>query len=126
MTDLSDRHIRTDVTMQAVSRDGSIHLLFSEEDTQTKQLRPAFTSNFMMGAGDAMRFSTLLADLAFEADTGLKAVGPTLKAELMERHRRTLTKRLEVMLNSLRERKKVSNFALSKEMVETCLKEVMG
>jgi hypothetical protein len=123
---LTDRQIRTDVQMQAVARDGQVHLLFSEEDTQTKQLRPAYTANFLMPAGDALRFSTLLADLAFEADTGLKAAGPALKAELIERHRRTLTRRLEVVMNSQREQRTVSNHKLAKEMVEICLKEVLG
>lgn len=124
--DLADRQIRTDVQMQVVSRDRQIHLLFSEEDTQSKQLRPAYTSNFLMPADAALRFSTLVADLAFEADTGLKAAGPALKAELIERHRRTLTKRLEVVLNSQREQRTVSNYKLAKELVEICLKEVLG
>lgn len=125
MNDLADRQIRTDIDMQVVARDKQIHLLFSEQDSQTKQKRPAYTANFLMSAPDALRFSTLVADLAFEADTGLKAAGPALKAELMDKHRRTLTRRLEVVMNSQREQRTVSNYKLAKEMVEICLKEVL-
>ena len=71
-----DRHIRTDITMQVVARDGQIHLLFSEAD-QT----PAFTSNFMLDASDALTMSSLIADLAFEADSGLR-IPEAQKAEL--------------------------------------------
>ena len=125
MTDLTDRHIRTDVQMQAVARDKQIHLLFSEEDSQTKELRPAFTSNFLMSADQALAFSTLVADLAFEADTGLKAVGPALKAELADRHRTKLTQRLSVMLGTLREKRTLSNEKLAQRLVEICLREVL-
>lgn len=124
MTDLSDRQIRTDVQMQAVARDGQVHLLFSEQDLQTKQLRPAYTANFLMQAPDALTLSTLLADLAFEADTGLKPVGPALKAELVERHRRILTRRLEIVLRGKREQKTVSHALLAKDIVEIMLREV--
>lgn len=126
MSDVLDRQIRTDIQMQAVARDQQIHLLFSEEDPQTRGLRPAFTSNFLMAPQDALAFSTLLADLAFEADTGMKAAGPALKAELIDRHRATLTRRLEVMLNSQREKKKVSNAQLAQQLVETCLSAVFN
>lgn len=61
---------------------------------------------------------------AFEARDGIKPVGNTLKAELVERHRMTLTTRIAVMLNSLREDKTKSNGALAKTLVDTCLSEV--
>lgn len=124
--ELTDRHIRTDVSMSVAARDRQIHLLFSEEDTQTKQLRPAFTSNFLMTAEQALAFSTLVADLAFEADTGLKAAGPAIKAELAERHRAKLTQRLTVVLGSRREKKAMSNGALARELVDICLKEILS
>lgn len=121
---LADRQIRTDIDMQVVARDKQVHLLFSEEDSQTKQKRPAYTANFLMPAAEALRFSALVADLAFEADTGLKAAGPTLKAELIERHRKTLTRRLEVVFNSTREKKTTSNAQLAKQITEILLHEV--
>lgn len=66
-----------------------------------------------------------LVDAVYELRGDLKPAGSAMKHELMERHRRTLTKRLEVVLNSMRERRKVSNFQLSKELVEICIKEIL-
>lgn len=126
MTELADRQIRTDVSMHVAARDKLIHLLFSEEDQQTKQPRPAYTSNFLMSAEQALAFSTLVADLAFEADTGLKAAGPALKAELMDRHRTTLITRLSVILNSQREKKTINNRSLARQLVDVCLSEVFA
>lgn len=126
MSNLTDRQIRTDVQMQAVARAGEVHLLFSEEDSQTKQMRPAYTANFLMTAQQGLQLAGLLADLAFEADTSLKPVGPALKAELVERHRIKLTKRIEVVMNSTREKRKVSNRQLAQQLVEIALKEVFS
>lgn len=122
---IGERVIRTDIEMQVVARDKQIHLLFNERD-QHGEARPAYTPNFLMDASSALSFSTLLADLAFEADTGLKAAGPALKAELMDRHRVTLTNRISVMLNSLREKKTTSNRGLAKQLVDVMLSEVFS
>lgn len=122
---IAERVIRTDITMQAVARDSSIHLLFSEQN-QVGERVPAYTANFLLSAGDALMFSTLLADLAFEAETSLKPAGPAIKAELMERHRVKLVDRLAVVLNSTRERKTVNNRQLAKNMVDICLSEIFS
>lgn len=122
---IAERVIRTDIEMQVVARDGSIHLLFSELD-QAGQKQPAYTSNFLLSAGDALLFSTLLADLAFEAETGLKPAGSAVKAELIERHRVTLLDRLTVVLNSQRERKTINNRQLSKKLLDIVFAEVFS
>jgi hypothetical protein len=124
MSNQFDREIRTDIEMVVAARDRQVHLLFSEEDTQTKEKRPAFTSNFLMSAEQALQFSTLVADLAFEADTGLKAAGPAIKSELIDRHREKLTNRLAVIMNSQREKRTISNRKLAKQLVDVCLSEV--
>lgn len=67
-----------------------------------------------------------LVDLAFEADTGLKPVGDTLKADLIQRHREKLTTRLALILNSQRENKVVSNGKLSIQLVDICLTEIFS
>lgn len=121
---MTDRIIRTDVFMQPVARDGAIHLLFSEKDHQTGEMRPTAVDNMLIPAADALTLSTVVADLAFEADTGLKAAGPALKAELIERHRKTLTDRIAVVLNSQRERKTVTNRQLARKLVDLALSEV--
>ena len=122
---ISERVIRTDIEMQVAARDGQIHLLFNEQNKAGESV-PAYTPNFLLSASDALQFSTLLADLAFEAETGLKAAGPALKAELMDRHRTTLVNRLTVMLNSTREKKTTSNRGLAKQMVDTMMAEVFS
>ncbi len=118
-----DRQIRTDIEMQVAARTGEVHLLFNEKD-QAGNARPAFTSNFLLSASDALALSTLIADLAFEAETSLKPAGDVLKAELVDRHRVTLINRLTVMLNSTREKKTTSNRGLAKQIVDICLAEV--
>lgn len=125
MTDIGERVIRTDIEMRVAARDGQIHLLFDEKN-QAGELVPAYTPNFLMSASDALTFSTLLADLAFEAETGLKAAGSAVKAELIERHRAKLADRLTVVLGSVRERKTTSNRKLAKQMVDIVLAEVFS
>jgi predicted ATP-dependent Lon-type protease len=122
---IAERVIRTDISMQAAARDGSIHLLFSEQDQAGKPV-PAFTSNFLLSASDALVFSTLLADLAFEAETSLKPAGDVVKAELIERHRVKLVDRLSVVLNSTRERKTTTNRALAKQLIDICMAEIFN
>jgi len=65
-------------------------------------------------------------DAVYEANPLMKGAGWTAKQEMLDRHRRTLIKRLEVVLNSTREKKKVGNARLAQELVEICLKEVMA
>jgi len=125
MTELTNRQIRTDIEMQVVARDGDIHFLFNEKNQQGESV-PAYTANFLMSASDALACSTLLADLAFEVETGLKSVGNTLKAELVDRHRVTLNNRVTTMLGSLREKGDVSNKALALQLVDTMLSEIFS
>lgn len=125
MTDSLDREIRTDVFMHVVARDKLIHLLFSEEDKQTKELRATVTGNMLLSPGDALTFSAQLADLAFEADTGLKAPH-AVKEELIARHRSKLRERMRVVLNSQREKRTISNAELARKLVDICMSEVFS
>ena len=126
MTDatIADRVIRTDISMSVVARDGSIHLLFSEQD-QTGQPRPAYIANFLMSAGDALTMSSLIADLAFQEDTSLRMPN-AMKEELVQRHRKTLLDRISVVLNSQREKKTISNRSLAQQLVDIMSKEVFS
>ena len=109
--------------MSVAARDKMIHFLFNEQD-QNGGTQPAYTPNFMLSTSDAMLLATLLTDLAFEEDTGLKPAGNVVKAELMDRHRQTLTDRLTVVLNSTREKKTTSNRGLAKQIVDICMVEI--
>lgn len=121
---MTDRHIRTDVEMQVAARDAQIHLLFSERDANGSPV-PAFTSNFLMDASKALVFSSLLADLAFEVDSGLK-IPEAQKAELVQRHRATLMDRITVVLNSTREKKTINNLSLARQLVDIVSHEVFS
>lgn len=126
MTDaIAERVIRTDITMAVAARDGQIHLLFNEKNQQGEAV-PAYTPNFLLSASDALAFSTLLADLAFEAETSLKPASSALKAELIERHRVKLVDRLHVVMNSQRERRTVTNRQLAKKVLDIVFAEVFS
>lgn len=67
-----------------------------------------------------------LIDYAYEQRSDLKPAGGAVKHEMIERHRRLLTQRLAVMLNSQREKKTITNRALAKQIVDVMLKEVFS
>lgn len=64
--------------------------------------------------------------------TAAEKIDPTLKpsillatpADILERHRDTLAQRFAVMLNSMREQKRISNGKLALEMAEVALRVV--
>lgn len=124
--EIGSRQIRTDIEMQVVARDRQVWLLFNEEDRQTHEKKPAHTANFILSAADALTMSALIADLAFEAESGLKSAGSALKAELVERHRVKLVNRLSTVFNSMREKKTTSNRQLAKQVVDICMGEVFN
>lgn len=74
----------------------------------------------------AIAVAMALIDGIYEMRSDLKPAGGAVKHELIERHRRTLTKRLEVIMNSQREKKTTSNALLAKELVEVMLREVFA
>ena len=73
---------------------------------------------------NALDIAEALSKAAFESRDGVKPVGDTLKAEIVERHRKTLYNRLAVVLNSTRENKTISNLNLARQLADICLKEV--
>lgn len=74
----------------------------------------------------AIATAMALIDGIYELRGDIKPAGGAVKHELIERHRKTLTKRLEVVMNSTREKRTVSNHQLAKELVEIALKEVFS
>jgi hypothetical protein len=73
---------------------------------------------------NAIDIACAITDAAFECRDGVKPVSDTLKAELVERHRRTLTNRAELILSSKREDRTMSHRKLAQELIEIFLKEV--
>lgn len=122
MSDLGDREIRADLDMQIVARDKTVFLLFSRKLSDGEQ-KPALTDNMALDPGTALMASQVLADMAYEADSGLK-MPESVKKALVERHRAKLLPRLEVMLNSLREKKTIGNDKLAQQLLDTFCHEV--
>lgn len=75
---------------------------------------------------DAIEMAIHLIDLVYEVRGDLKPAGGAVKHEMIERHRKTLTNRLSIVLNSQRERRKVSNAELAKQITEILLHEVFA
>ncbi len=77
-------------------------------------------------AKDVIDMCMAIIDHAYALRGDLKPAGGAVKHELIERHRRTLTRRIELLMNNKREKKKVSNALLAKETVEVMLREVFA
>lgn len=121
MTALPD-HVVADLQTTIVQRDGKVHLLFSRD--VEGELKSADTNHVLFPAATALDVGQMIIDLAFEADTGLKPLGPAAKAELVKKHRDKLIPRIGLMLNSMREKRTVSNSALARQIMDTVCAEV--
>lgn len=87
-------------------------------------LDPAQIDTWIMDPNECLDISEAMAQASFEAGTGFKPLGDTLKSEIIEKHRMILTQRISTMLNSTREDKRISNGKLAKSFVDTVLKEI--
>lgn len=74
----------------------------------------------------AIHVAMAMIDAVYELRGDLKPAGGAVKHELIERHRRTLTNRINTVLTSTREKRKLSNEALSKQLVDIVLHEVFA
>lgn len=115
-----------DLDMQIVARDGAVILLFSRTNADSGIPSPAMTDNMRMDPATALQASQVLADLAFEADGGLKPIGSAQKAAMVEKHRMVLIPRLATMLGSLRENKRVTNAQLAVQLTDVFCSEVFS
>jgi hypothetical protein len=118
--------IRNDLTMQVAARDGKVILLFSRHHEATNDLVPEKTDHMMLDPQGALLAAECMSAMAFEADTGLKPVGEVLKVELVQKHREKLAPRLALMLNSMRENKRITNQQLAKQMLDAFCSEVFS
>lgn len=117
-------HVLAELNTQVVQREGHVHLLFSRD--VEGEMRSVETDHIMWPAATALDIGRIIIDLAFEADTGVKPLGPAAKAEMVKKHRERLVPRIGLMLNSLREKKTVSNSALARELVDVFCSEVFS
>jgi hypothetical protein len=77
-------------------------------------------------AQPAISAAMAIIDAVYELCGDMKPAGGAVKHELIERHRGTLTKRLEVVMNSTREKRTVSNQQMAKQLVDIMLSEVFS
>ncbi len=117
---------RPDLLAQVVHREGKILFLFSRRHETSGELVPVQTDHYMVDPEGALAMAECLSAMAFEADTGLKPVGDTLKAELVKKHREKLMPRLALMLNTLRENKRYTNQQLAQQMLDAFCSEVFS
>ena len=123
MSPLPD-HVVADLQTTVVQRDGKVHLLFSRD--VEGEMRSAQTDHLMLPAQVALDMGQMIIDLAFEADTGLKPLGPAAKAELVRKHRQKLIPRVALMMGSLREQRTVSNDAIARQIIDAVCAEVFS
>jgi hypothetical protein len=104
--------------------DGSVQMVIRLEDSKVVQRfeRPMLFVKY--DPRNAVDIAKALTGLAFEADTGLKPVGETLKADLVQKHRDVLIPRISLMLNSLREDKLKSNGQIALSIMDAVCGEV--
>lgn len=117
-------HVVTDIQTQIVQKDGAVHLLFSRD--VEGEMRPAMTDHVMWPAAIALDAGQAVIDLAFEADTGLKPLGPAAKAELVKKHREKLIPRVAMILGSLREDRGTTNKVLATKIMDACFSEIFS
>ena len=67
-----------------------------------------------------------MTDAAMELRDGVKPVGDTLKAELIDRHRDTLIPRINMLLGTQRENRVITNGRLSMQIIDIVFSEIFS
>lgn len=103
---------------------GSVEMVIDQQDGKVVQRFKRPMEVVVYEPNNAIDVAMAMTDAAFAARDGVKPVGSTLKAELVERHRVTLTTRVALMLGSLRGDKLKSDGQVAQAVVEAMLREV--
>lgn len=101
--------------------DGMVEMVIAAEDGKVIQRFKTPMQIVKYEPQNAIDVAMAMTDAAFEVRDGVKPAGETLKAELVDRHRTTLTQRIAIMMPQLR---KMTDGKAAKTMVETVLKEI--
>jgi hypothetical protein len=113
------------INMQIVARDKAVVLLFSRDMDDGAPV-PAMTDNMRLDPETALVAAQAMTDMAFEADSSIKPIGPALKASMIEKHRSVLIPRISMMLNNLREKKTITNEQLAIQIMDRFCAEVFS
>lgn len=108
------------MTQDAITTE-NVQMAIGSDGGQVKVHFDRAVASLTMDPQNAIDIAMSLTDHAFEARDGVKPAGDTLKSELIERHRTTLTQRLALMMPQIR---KMSDGKAALTVVETMLKEV--
>ena len=84
------------------------------------------TDNMVLDPSTAMVCAQTMTDMAFEADSSIKPIGPALKASMVEKHRSVLIPRIATMMNTLRENKLVTNDQLAVQIMDRVCAEIFS
>lgn len=103
--------------------DGNVEMVIDRRDGKVIQRFKHPMAEVIYEPQNAIDVAMAMTDAAFEARDGVKPVGDTLKAELVERHRMTLTNRIALMLGTMRRSTKTDG-QVAQAVVEAALKEI--
>lgn len=110
----------TSVYVRVGIEDGQVMLLFTKDPEGGI---PANISKWRSDPKECLDITEAMAAAAFEADGGLKPVGPALKANLIEQHRIKLTHRFALMLNTMHPLR-MSDGEIAQKLVDAALQEI--
>ena len=105
---------------------GKVEMIIKQEDGKVIQRFRRPMEVIVYEPKNAVDVARAITDAAFLADTKLKPVGETLKAEIVQRHRETLIPRVALMLGSLREDRLKSNGQIAVTIVDALCSEVFS
>jgi hypothetical protein len=112
--------------MNEVCPDGKVEMIVAHEDGKVVQRFKSPQEYVVFDPPNAIAVAEALTAAAFKADTGLKPVGDTLKASLVQKHRDVLIPRIALMLNSKREDRLLSNGQLSLAIADAWCSEIFS
>lgn len=104
--------------------DGNVEMIIAAHEGKVVQKFKAPVDKVVYDPANIEAIARAMTDAAFQADTSLKPVGDTLKASMINQHRQKLRRRIEVILNTKRELRTMTNRQLSEQLVEVALREV--
>lgn len=112
------------IIVKSDSPDGQAEMVITDADGKVIQRFKHPMHWVAYAPQNAIAVATAMIDAAYAAmGEKMKPAGGAVKHELMERHRKTLTTRVELMLRDIRDDKTQSHYKVAMAVVECCLRE---
>ena len=109
---------------KVITNDNRFQMAIGQENGLVVQRFQEALEEVRYDPDSAITIAEALTRAAFEARDGVMPVSDALKSDLVERHRATLYRRLEIILNSERDDRLITNGKLARQLVDVCLSEV--